>query len=89
MRSGVEAPEGKAGDGGERFNVEWEGVVIGETVEWVDVVVESVDEPVPRVVLRVMFVVSEDGGAGRCDKGGGVEEGRMEARQRKHSPVPK
>jgi hypothetical protein len=89
MRSGVEAPEGKAGDGGARFDVEWEAVVIGETVEWVDVAGESVDERVPRVVLRVMFVVSEEGGAGRWDNGRRVEEERMEARHRKHSPVPK
>lgn len=34
-----------------------------------------------RVVLRVRWVVSSDGGGGR--------EARVEARQRKHSPFPK
>jgi hypothetical protein len=41
-----------------------------------------------RVVVRWRFVVSEDGGGGRVDRSDGWEE-RMEARQRKHSPVPK
>lgn len=38
------------------------------------------------VVLRVMFVVSAEGGGGRFE---GKEEDKVEARQRKHSPVPK
>lgn len=37
------------------------------------------------VVLRVMFVVSAEGGGGRCWRDVGE---RKLARQRKHSPVP-
>jgi len=84
----VDAPDGRPGDGGARFDVDVAGVVVGDRDECVEVVEESVDELVPRVVLRVMFVVSEEGGAGRCDNVERVDE-RMEARQRKHSPVPK
>ena len=45
------------------------------------------EEPVPTVVLRTALVVSADGGGGRFV---GIEfDVRIEARQRKHSPVPK
>jgi hypothetical protein len=40
---------------------------------------------VPMVVLRCIFVVSAEGGGGRCCKE--VAERKL-ARQRKHSPVP-
>lgn len=43
---------------------------------------------VRMVVERGMFVVSEDGGGGREDMKEGSDE-RIDARQRKHSPVPK
>ncbi len=39
------------------------------------------------VVDRTMFVVSVEGGGGRLV--GMVEAARVDARQRKHSPVPK
>lgn len=39
------------------------------------------------VVLRCRFVVSVEGGGGRCCVRVAAE--RIEARQRKHSPVPK
>ncbi len=38
------------------------------------------------VVLRPIEEVSAEGGGGRLERM--CEEGRMEARQRKHSPVP-
>jgi len=42
---------------------------------------------VPSVVVRWRLVVSEDGGGGR-DRRAWLEES-IEARHRKHSPVPK
>ena len=45
---------------------------------------ERGDFGIPIVVLRWRLVLSDDGGGGRC-----IDFGeRMEARQRKHSPVP-
>jgi hypothetical protein len=41
-----------------------------------------------RVVVRWRFVVSEDGGGGREDRHEDWEES-IDARHRKHSPVPK
>lgn len=79
IRSGVDAPdacEGVEGDGGARLPDE----VVGERREEVE------DLGPPIVVLRVMFVVSVEGGGGRCCRFVGE---RMCARQRKHSPVPK
>jgi hypothetical protein len=75
MRSGVLAPvAGDLGEGGARFDIE----EVGERSE---------DDEFEIVVLRAMFVVSAEGGGGR--KFGRVAVERMEARQRKHSPVPK
>jgi hypothetical protein len=79
IRSGVEAPEendGVFGVGGARVPKE-AGEMGFET--------ESVLGP-PMVVLRVAFVVSDEGGGGRWARLVGE---RMCARQRKHSPVPK
>ena len=45
------------------------------------------EEELDIVVLRCRFVVSLEGKGGRWL--GRVAEERMEARQRKHSPVPK
>ena len=45
-------------------------------------------EDVPIVVLRCRFVVSVEGGGGRWERFGRVWGGSIEARQRKHSPVP-
>ncbi len=42
---------------------------------------------IPSVVVRWRLVVSEDGGGGRERRA--VLEDSSEARQRKHSPVPK
>lgn len=96
--SGVETPERKEGDGGTREEVEWvgEGTVVKE-----DCVVgarreedvwdregcgrEETEEPI--VVLRWRLMVSVDGGGGRWFAI--VWGERIEARQRKHSPVPK
>jgi len=80
MRSGVEAPErkpGEVGDGGARPVVS----EIWKVAErWLG------DLGIPIVVLRCRFVVSEDGGGGRWP----IDIGEsIEARQRKHSPVPK
>jgi hypothetical protein len=50
---------------------------------------EERDVDVPIVVLRCMLTVSEEGGAGRFERLGMPDEERIEARQRKHSPVPK
>jgi hypothetical protein len=79
MRSGVEVPEGKEGVesvcGARLFED-----VVGERRVGVG------DFGPPIVVLRVMFVVSADGGGGRWER---FEGERMCARQRKHSPVPK
>lgn len=47
---------------------------------------EDVFDMAPMVVLRVMFVVSAEGGGGRDERSG--KAGRRKARQRKHSPVP-
>lgn len=79
IRSGVEAPEAKEGVegvGGARLLDD----VVGESRVGVGDLVP------PIVVLRVMFVVSAEGGGGRCWR---LEAERMCARQRKHSPVPK
>jgi hypothetical protein len=103
MRSGVEMPEGKEEGGGAREWVdcegEWgEGAVVkedwcvGESREEEDGFgvafrERAEEEVVPIVVLRCMLVVSAEGGGGRF-VGSAVGE-RVEARQRKHSPVPK
>ena len=79
MRSGVEAPEageGVFGVGGVRLLED----VVGERRVGVGDLVP------PIVVLRVIFVMSAEGGGGRW---WGLEGARMCARQRKHSPVPK
>jgi len=89
IRSGVETPdanEGEFGDGGASDVWEAEGEVrddevVGERRRELEGLLEE-----DIVVLRVMFVVSVDGGGGRFV---GKEEERVEARQRKHSPVPK
>lgn len=47
---------------------------------------EEVFDMALMVVLRVMFVVSAEGGGGRDERSG--KAGRRDARQRKHSPVP-
>jgi hypothetical protein len=44
---------------------------------------------VPIVVLRWRFVVSDEGGGGRFVGRIWLFGERLEARQRKHSPVPK
>lgn len=41
------------------------------------------------VVVRCVFVVSADGGGGRVETKAADAGVRIEARQRKHSPVPK
>jgi len=75
MRSGVLASvAGDLGEGGARLDIE----DVGESSE---------DEEFDIVVLRCRFVVSAEGGGGR--KLGRVAAERIEARQRKHSPVPK
>jgi len=81
MGLGVEAPERVVdvdGVGGARLplEVEGEGMVFGR------------EEVLPVVALLCKFVVSEEGGSGRWD-GKGEEELSVEARHRKHSPVPK
>jgi hypothetical protein len=78
IRSGVEIPEGKEGvDGNEEAAGE-------RSVEEMGV---GREEEVPMVVLRWRLVVSDEGGGGRFEW---IEEGdTIDARQRKHSPVPK
>ena len=95
IRSGVEIPEGKEGvDGVRREDVECEGEGLrldvneeaaGErSVEEVGV---GREEGVPMVLLRWRLVVSDEGGGGRFEW---IEAGdTIDARQRKHSPVPK
>ena len=79
MRSGVEAPEadeGVLGVGGARL--------LEDALRESRVGVGDLTSPV--VVLRVMFVVSAEGGAGMWWR---LEGERICARLRKHSPVPK
>lgn len=79
MRSGLDVPE--LGEGPGVTGDKREGLVGCELVvgDW--------GFEVPIVVVRCMFVVSADGGGGRFRM---MKEGeRIEARQRKHSPVPK
>lgn len=79
IRSGVEAPEGVLGVGGARL-LEEAGEIGFETERVFGDLEPSI------VVLRVAFVVSEEGGRGRWERLVGE---RIWARQRKHSPVPK
>lgn len=63
------------------------GVLAPVCVEGNDVGESREDAALEIVVLRCRFVVSVEGGGGRWL--GSVAEERVEARQRKHSPVPK
>lgn len=94
IRSGVLTPE-KEGEGGANEEVDCVGegiakvLLVGERREDEEGFGErGLGEEVEAiVVLRCRFVVSVEGGGGRFE----VKEvgERMEARQRKHSPVPK
>ena len=87
IRSGVEAPEANDGLGGARLWAEEEGDRSAGEGIGLDVDGFEGDLGGPeRVVLRVAFVVSAEGGKGRWVR---EEAERMCARQRKHSPVPK
>jgi hypothetical protein len=95
IRSGVEIPEGKEGvDGVRREDVECEGEGFGLDVNEETAGERSLEEvgvgreeEVPMVVLCWRLVVSGEGGGGRFEW---IEEGdTIDARQRKHSPVPK
>jgi hypothetical protein len=95
IRSGVEIPEGKEGvDGARREDVECEGEGLRLDVNEeaagersVEEVCVGREEGVPMVVLRWRLAVSDEGGGGRFEW---IEEGdTIDARQRKHSPVPK
>jgi hypothetical protein len=94
--SGVLTPDWREGEGGAREEVEWvgEGMVVNEdwcvgerSVEEICEVGGREETEDPIVVLRCRLVVSLEGGGGRWFAM--VCEERMEARQRKHSPVPK
>ena len=81
IRSGVEVPEAKDGFGGAGGARLLDDVLgMGDRRE------AFRERGAAIVVLRVIFVVSAEGGGGRCARL--VGEKRC-ARQRKHSPVPK
>lgn len=97
MRSGVLAPE-RSGGGGLR-----KGWLFGANIGDVGLEIEELRCSERMVVARCMFVVSADGGGGRPASESSASEavplpflgtcrlrndGRMLARQRKHSPVP-
>jgi len=93
--SGVDIPEGKEGvDGVRREDVECEGEGLGLDMNeeaagerCVEEMGVGREERVPMVVLRWRLVVSDEGGGGRFEW---IEDrDTIDARQRKHSPVPK
>ena len=74
-----DANEGALGVGGARLPL----LVVGE--RGLECVALDGEGELPIVVLRCILIVSAEGGGGRCER---LSWERMEARQRKHSPVP-
>jgi hypothetical protein len=92
IRSGVEVPDPNANVLGLRGARDVEDVCGEGWLEKEEPVGERREgsrEEAESVVLRCMFVVSDEGGGGRLASGGMEEAERIDALQRKHSPVPK